>query len=334
MKTRRNSLDWMKMLCAILILFLHTVYLPYPQSMVKLVCRLAVPLFAMCSGFFLPASYGGGGKKWVKNNIELSVLSNLLYLFINRDDYFIGNPWYKELFSIISVFFTRGISFHLWFLTALMVSGICLYICISIFDIYFALALSVILYIVALFGNNYYGCLPGVVKSIYNLYINYCGDTWNSFFAIFIYVCIGYCLRRENTIPSKWRRIIWYLGKIHNIIFLFVLFLLENYLLTSFDIPNGNDMSIMLVPLAIGIFVWFVSQPNRRFPPLQFTKLSMLIYIFHVMVMGIVDDIIGYRSGMTDLSYLRFALVLIISFSISAVSILIKSLVVKYLSKM
>lgn len=305
-ENRIHSLDYLKMLCSVLIVALHTVSNTGIGWYFNLLGRMGVPIFAVCSGFLIGDKIFNRDSqsiiKYVTRLLKIEVLWSCLYLYFDRQLYFDGKQWYKILYNIIIVFWRRGIGFHLWYLSSTVICVVLIYVMASRFPLKVIAALGGLMYLFCLLGDNYHGLIvDSPIFPIVNSYIIRNGAVWNSFLSIFIFITLGVILRYR------------YKGGIivrpHPSIILicFICFILENVFLDNLHISNGNSASFFLVPLAYYIVAGGVFCKIKR--PMKYPKVQLYVYLSHVACMYIIDSVRGYSGELSD-SFFRFVLVL------------------------
>lgn len=306
------------MICAYLIIALHTISPDGVGFYLKLIGRVGVPIFAICSGFLIANQIQESTKennkyifKYCFRLLFLEAMWSIPYLLLDHDIYFATNAWYKDVYSIIVVFWKRGISMHMWYLSALVVCVLILYILIPRVNKRFILIISSCLYVFCLFGDNYYGLIKDtVIAAVIDGYIARFGNVWNSFMSILLFVYMGVLLREkweQKSLPHLSTKMI---------VFVLFLFYVENTILHISEISLDNSASITLIPLSIGIIILGLQLSNKIKKPLPFVRASMYIYLVHVFVIRIVDFCWKY-SGEFIASCGRFLIVAVITTFVS-----------------
>lgn len=119
---RNNSIDTLKCLCAVLVVFIH-VPAPY-QTTILPITRCAVPLFFMISGYFLYSEDGKLTKKLVsgmKKMLFILIWSTLLFAAVKIIFACRNNEWdiiaYSQIADFV-LFNENPFGFHLWYLSA------------------------------------------------------------------------------------------------------------------------------------------------------------------------------------------------------------------------
>ena len=135
-KKRYNIIDLFKFISAVLIIIIHThplLNINYEADFVlnNIICRIAVPFFLVCSGFFIGkmSKYDGvifvPNKEYFKNQFikifKLYLIWSLIYLIISVYGWK-KNGWFSAFAFLdwIIAFFTKGSYYHLWYLISLL----------------------------------------------------------------------------------------------------------------------------------------------------------------------------------------------------------------------
>lgn len=115
---RNYSIDSLKFVCAILVVFIHCSY-PYKEYLLP-ITDVAVPLFFCISGYFV----SGVKRKWnrISRIAKILLWSSILYLvktelfwLFSKQEFYI--PTWKNIFDFI-IFNDMSFSIHLWYLSA------------------------------------------------------------------------------------------------------------------------------------------------------------------------------------------------------------------------
>lgn len=122
MKQRNYSIDVLKFICAVLVVFLHTDFKGH--DMILPFTRCAVPCFLMISGFLLYSGEGIGQerlKRNIKHILHIFLWATLLFL-VYKEIYSISQgklfvPSLKQLVFFV-IFNDNPFAGHLWYLGA------------------------------------------------------------------------------------------------------------------------------------------------------------------------------------------------------------------------
>ena len=182
MKLNYNLVDFMKFICSILVIFLHTFTSRGMGYYIKLITRIAVPFFFMCSGYFLTDKLFEENKiirrikikKYIGRIILIDIIWSGVYVIVDHEIYLGNLSLIKTLISIAHNLFLNGVHMHLWYLSALCVCVILIYISVNKISWRHICSISLILYIFCLFGDLYYGIIKNTfLKHIIDLYIQH-----------------------------------------------------------------------------------------------------------------------------------------------------------------
>lgn len=123
MKERNYSIDILKFVCAILVVFLHTDW-EWHDAILPLT-RCAVPCFLIISGFLLYTKDVGIGQKRLKRNVKhifhIILWSSLLFAILREGKAIINGEFFiptkEQIFNFL-LLNDNPFGFHLWYLGA------------------------------------------------------------------------------------------------------------------------------------------------------------------------------------------------------------------------
>ena len=292
MKSRNYSLDFMKFFCITAIVCIHLA--PFSGSklgiIINTVCRAALPLIFICSGYlFLSKFSKEHSKKYFYKMLKLFIISNILYLLLLI---FINILFHNGIRSTIYYYFSNlkltdfyygdgMIEFHLWYLTAMV---------LIVPMMYFTVKYNLINKILILSG----------ILNISGIFIYNCGYLKNNrdaiFFALF-YCTLGMYLKtKEEIIKEKLNNKINYRYLL--LILLFTLTsVIERFIYDYVFIKTG-DIYISTIPLSILIFILCITKIKEKDNILcKVGRKSFGIYVVHIGAINIVN-IFLYKVGM------------------------------------
>ena len=259
---------------------------------IKALCRTAVPVFFMISGFFYDQNSSHGRiVRQIKKILGLFLVANVFYFFWNgfvavcRGDELVALlKSYVTPMSIIKlvIFHESPVEIHLWYLCAAAFSYIILLL-IRKWGLFPLLyrgwpVLLVINLLCGVYSTTILGCQipPTIARSCY--------------FTGVPFFMLGFWLHQKQ----DWIRQRFTVGGLGICTAIFAaLVVLEKYLLIRFAGDPEGDLYFSTIFLAVSIFLLFVSAraPRRRL----LRKLASVgqhdtvwIYIFHVAVINIV----------------------------------------------
>ena len=160
----------------------------------------------------------------------------------------------------------------------------------------------IILYILGLLGDSYYGLttqIP-VLKTMYDGMFQVFSYTRNGIFLVPIFLMIGVWfakVERENTVqndsywemsePKRWNRKRAGLGLLISL----VLMTVEGFALHAADWQRHDSMYVMLPIVMIFLYIWICAKPQE--PSKKLRSLSTWIYILHPAVIVVVHALPG-----------------------------------------
>lgn len=330
------GIDVFKLLCAVLIVCIHTAPLESLSTranslLVNCFCRVAVPFFFVSSGFLVFKKVQIGQNfgfspiwKYVKKILWLYLFWSAVYfpftaarIYRNRGT---GAALSIFLDWLKNMVFSAGYGF-LWYLpataAAVLAVGFLLKKRVSINAV---LAIGFCLYLVGLCGQSYFGLvrqiphspeLSAAVKSVYD----FIGTTRNGIFEGFVFIALGAKLSQKENFGTLKKSAA---GLALSLILLCGEFALVSKMRWRLEF----DMYLMLLPCA-----WFMLKTALCFRPNLPEKLlrlcrpySSLIYFTHMLFID------GYclftRAEYTD-SFLMFAIGLLPALLVSTAVILL-----------
>lgn len=290
MEGRNYLLDTMKFFCAIAVVCIHTqpwininndIYL-----VINTLCRVAVPLFFICSGYLFYSKFNNKySKKYLSKITKLLASWSLFYIgvslglqcmsnIINGNYILSGVKEYFLKFRILDIYYGTGIiEGHLWYLSATILVIPILYFIIKYNYVTKALIISLILNIIGIFmyntGNKYFETNRDAI-----------------FFALFYCIVGVYIKLKEEIIREKL--------KINKIYMLYIgVFTLtsiyERYIYNSKFIDT-SDCYISTIPLSILIFVYcIINKQDKDTISSKIGKNSIGIYLVHVAYINLID---------------------------------------------
>lgn len=167
----------------------------------RIFARIAVPFFFMATGYFLlPSCLGerSGQSKalwiFIKKLSGLYLAATLLYFPVNI---YAGHLQGRTPLSLLRMFLFEGTFYHLWYLPACILGTLLLFLGSRLLPFGALFAVTVLLYLLGLLGDSYYGFLPegSVVKGIYDLMLELFYQTRGGLFYAPLFLAEGMGIR-------------------------------------------------------------------------------------------------------------------------------------------
>ena len=150
----------------------------------RILGRIAVPLFLMITGYYILDRVLKDKQvlvDYTKKILKIYLLCILLYLPINI---YMGSFKNIDIITILKDFFINGTLYHLWYFPALIVGVWITYYLIQKNGVKIALIITVLLYIIGVFGDSYFGitAMNKITRIIYEFVFNIFDYTRNGLF--------------------------------------------------------------------------------------------------------------------------------------------------------
>lgn len=134
---RQDSLDTLKCLLCFLVVILHTGFSDKIGLYISAFARIAVPIFFMITGYYLPLMHNDKLKRYIRKIIYLTSISTIFYIILNYACSYYGidiySKWFNNTLGIKEVVYwilvnVTPIAIHLWYFYALIYVLIIYYI--------------------------------------------------------------------------------------------------------------------------------------------------------------------------------------------------------------
>ena len=310
-----SGIDYFRFIAALLIVAIHTSPLSsFSETgnfiFTRIVSRVAVPFFFMTSGFFLISRYTCNAEKlgaFIKKTTLIYGVAILLYIPIN-----VYNGYFKMdnlLPNIIKDIVFDGTLYHLWYLPAAIVGAVIAWYLVKQWAYRKAFAVTLVLYIVGLFGDSYYGIAENIpsLNSFYHLIFQVSDYTRNGiFFAPIFFVLGGYISDNKDKLSFK-KSIIGFTA-------CFSLMFAEALTLHRFELQRHDSMYVFLLPSICFLFYFLMHFKGKN--RAQLRTISLIIYIIHPFVIVLIRlfaKITHLQNALVENSLIHYLLVCIIS---------------------
>lgn len=310
-----SGIDYFRFIAALLIVAIHTSPLSsFSETgnfiFTRIVSRVSVPFFFMTSGFFLISRYTCNAEKleaFIKKTTLIYGVAILLYIPIN-----VYNGYFKMdnlLPNIIKDIVFDGTLYHLWYLPAAIVGAVIAWYLVKQWAYRKAFAVTLVLYIVGLFGDSYYGIAENIpsLNSFYHLIFQVSDYTRNGiFFAPIFFVLGGYISDNKDKLSFK-KSIIGFTT-------CFSLMFAEALTLHRFELQRHDSMYVFLLPSICFLFYFLMHFKGKN--RAQLRTISLIIYIIHPFVIVLIRlfaKITHLQNALVENSLIHYLLVCIIS---------------------
>lgn len=293
-----NGVDLLKFVCAILVFVIHVPLFPgdsFEFWFQNYLCRLAVPFYFVCSGYFL-------FRKMPLYEPDTDRIRDYCFKIL-------------RLLGIWTILLFAGNTVHLWYLRGTVIAVVMLGLCLRLrlrLPLIWAAACG--LYAIGLLGDSYYGLTAGwtdsfVIKLFSKSYGLFFNTTRNGVFMGFIFILMGATLAAH---PVGLRPRTALAGLVLSMLCLFA----EVFLLQYHKIPADHNMYIFLLPAVFFLFCLATGITLKDRPIYRHLRnIGTLLYFTHVMVDHVVSiavSVLGNTFGI-DISAFQFMLSLFFS---------------------
>ncbi len=292
------SLYALKLLAALAVVVMHA-KVPVLSTVTLPLCKLAVPLFLMASGYCLISDGGEVRRDSVRRAIprmlRLTLWANLVYIVYNViAGWLTGDAWMPLLRLLDSHFWTDLVCFggtvsgHLWYLVA-----------------YLQVLIFVWLFIVRRVPKWFYWCIPlglllnlllGNYGFLLDLHTSY--KTSRNFFTIALpCVALGMWLHEQRSRLTGEERhqrmshLVVTSGRRWSLLIAVVLLYVESFLYKVYCPEHTADVWLMTVPAAAVVLLACVGHPQWGSGRLADwgKRWSLPIYIWHMMLLEVLS---------------------------------------------
>lgn len=298
---RKTSLDILKFFAAYLVVFIHADFKNSVSDILLAICRIAVPIFFMISGYFLYTKDKEKTLTSIKKTLKLLIFSDLLYLLFEICKSLLVeqsiNEIFKGILSVNFVIFNIGsIASHMWYVRAIIYIYVIYIFIKKIRKDQFLLPLISTIFVLDVFLFKYHFILFDKIIPI-NIY-----EPLTKFIGTgFVSVTIGYLIKKNET---KLQKINFPLISVS----LLLMNLIEYSILNVFFVDTELCNYFFTIPLATSIFGSFLFMKCKNHKN-TFVKIgreySMGIYIFHIIFINIFN-VIFLRYNIFPNLYLLF----------------------------
>ena len=313
-----SGIDYFRIIAAFLVVAIHTSPLASIDNtadfiLTQVIARVAVPFFFMTSGFFLFRRTEDEGKRlavFLKKMIMLYVIAVLLYLPLNL---YHGVPEERTyLPNLLKNIFFHGTYLHLWYLPVAIFGAAISWVLLRSLKEKGALAIGLILYIVGLFGDSYYGFAAKIpaFQAFYQAVFTFFSYTRNGlFFAPVFFILGALAAKRQKRYELKTCMAGLWIS--------LALMIAEGLLLRGLMVQRHDSMYIMLLPCMIFLFQSLLMWNGRSAKGLR--NISATVYIIHPMMIALVYKF----AAVTNLQWLghnsvaRFSAVALASLAVA-----------------
>ncbi len=328
---KKINVDIFRVIAALMIVAIHI----YPLASIsetadfvltRVLFRVAVPFFLMVTGYFvLPKALDkiDDLKKYTWKIVKLYLISILIYLPINIYNGYFNN---FNILSFLKDILITGTMYHLWYFPALILGLWITYFLLKYLKKNVVGVIILILYIIGLMGDSYYGFISGNIflRQAYDIIFKVFDYTRCGLLYVPIFLYMGYMIKmgkRKMTVKKE---------LILLPIFL-LLMLIEGMLLYHFKIGRHSSCYIFLIPTAYLLFDLIINQ--NKGSNKKWRNMALWIYILHPLFIVAVHFIssLPHLSLLAVNNMVNYLIVIILTVGFIYVFTLIGGLIKKWI---
>lgn len=295
---RNKTIDLLKYMASILIIAIHTKLFFEINSIlnfvtVDIVCRLAVPFFAICSGYFMTRRFENkheDSKDFFWNHWKKLFVIYIVWTFI----YLIRliPEWLEINWFSINAFVDYGIAtviskpyYHMWYLLSTLYAIPIFALCLKYVKKNNFKWLIIILWAVKVLSYGYYKWMPSSIINIFCLMEKISGIR-DGIFCIFPLMLLGSCVYYEKEHKNSF----YILGFVIS----FLLLILEAFTLRHF---GQKAVSFIIFTLATSYFLFSLILRLKIAIKSQacviLGRASLFIYLVHPLIIELMEMLVN-----------------------------------------
>lgn len=318
-KQRFESIDAFRLLCAIMVVIMHTKPVHNPEStlgviIISIFPRIAMPFFFAIMGYFYLRNLDKNPKSYLNyiwRLIKVYILWTIVYFILS-----IISLAYKnfDFFVFLKIFLlntiTFGSYFHFWFFPAIFFGLIVLKICHKFKILKHVSIFCVIFYIIGLFGSTYYdiGIKIPVIVDLINWVYYY--EVIQRVLALGLnFMFMGYWLKVWVDKKDKNNK-----KNVILLIIFFILFIAEFISTYALSIPRNIKLSIFIYPLTLVLIRLLLDNNNNFIKKIAnpFRCIANIMYYSHPLVIFMLNILNNKFWSIEKFNTLCFVLTIIV----------------------
>lgn len=296
MLKRNQTIDLSKYIASILIIAIHSKLFADINSIlnfvtVDIISRLAVPFFAICTGYFMTQKSIGRRTKghffwkhW-KKLFVIYIIWTFIYL-IRLLPKWIEINWFS-----VNAFIDYGIAtiiskpyYHMWYLLSILYAIPIFALCLKYVNKKYYWWIAIFLWAIKALSYGYYMWLPSSIKDIFNLMEKFSGIR-DGIFCILPLMLLGSCVYYEKIHKNK----LYILGFIISLFLLVLEAVTLRYWGQSaisyiiFTLPTSYFLFNLIIRLKISMNTQICNILGMA---------SLFIYMVHPLIIELVDTVV------------------------------------------
>lgn len=295
---RNHSVDFLKLICAILVVFIHCSY-PYKHEFLP-ITDVAVPLFFCTSGYLLY----GAKRNWTRIGRIAQIFAWSAALYLAKTEIFwiltLHKLWVPTLHDVTNCVFFNDVAFssHLWYLPAYV----------------YVLIIAYFIDKYGLWKLSFCAIIPLLLVGVFIKYsiADTCPEQIqyfrNAYFTGLPYFLLGAYIKGVTT-PPRLLHNCKFLCKKNVKVLLFgavAVLLAARYILRKegFVFLAFREMDLLLLTGCIFFFTTLCVQREENTISRLGRKYSLYIYIFHMLIISVCEKVATYVPATISVRYM------------------------------
>ncbi|MCH5174293.1 MAG: acyltransferase [Prevotellaceae bacterium] len=292
---RNNTIDIAKFIAALLVVAIHTALFRDVDDKLyfifnELICRLGVPFFAICTGYYMYKQIADSGwngiVKQEKKLLKIYGLWTVLYfLFLLPNWIQIDYLSWENVVGFCKSTVLTGSYYHLWYVLYVIYALPVLYIVLKYAPSSLWVWIAGILYFVNALKYGYSELLPKPIANCISFVDSGYALLGAQFVVLPMMLCGSYLAYQNKKHGLK--------PNLFCLILSFVLLIIEGFVLKSYvDHDKAVSRIFMILPTAYFLFATLLEiSVNAPFANML-SKMSLIIYCVHPMFCRYIGDVI------------------------------------------
>lgn len=299
---RIKKLDDWKWIAAFLVVAIHTSPLESINGiadfiLTREIARIAVPLFFMITGYFSLQKETIG--KTIKKLVLMYLVVTICYLPIEIYSIWpIKGDFLTIITSVVKAVFFDGTYYHLWYFPAIIEGLLIVWLLLKL-GRKNAFIISLVLYIVGMLGDSYYGLVRNIpiINKIYDGIFCISDQTRNGIFFAPLFILLGYILASQQ-ITRKRKACAYFI--------ICMCFMIAEGLILHFANWQRHDTMYVWLPICmVFLFLYLTAKTGKTDRETIMDKWKqgpMLLYFVHpamILVIRVLVKITGLDIFLT-----------------------------------
>ncbi len=300
---RYDMVNLLRLICAYFVVAIHTVAFStfgdgVRAFMSDFVFRIAVPFFFITSGYFLYSKYEVKGyfKKYIIKLIIIfaivTLVNSIIMIPMFYSDYAAMN-----IGLLTKEFLVNGVHGSLWYFPALIISSAFVYIFIKKGAMKSLSIISIILFIVAVLGDSWYGLIKNTpFVSVINGYEYFFNTTRNGITFGVPFLTLGVLINKYN-VNEKVKKTL-----VLNIV-AWMIYGIESYLIMHSQIAKDYNIYFSLALVGSALFIAALNSKitlNKKLSS-YFREMSLWIYGLHGFLIFVCYLLNMFKEGTSQI---------------------------------